>query len=129
MVKFVFILLVISGISKAIMDKINFHYGKSVFRKKNAMFWHPVVSSQNKYKDGIKKRGPKFFGSTTFLVWTTDAWHLFGMIRGITFASVFLLLGLDGAPWWMVLLAYALDKVIFEVYFKWFFNLEDNGKG
>ncbi len=23
---------------------------------------------------------PKFFGSTTFLAWTTDAWHLFDTI-------------------------------------------------
>ncbi len=41
----------------------------------------PYVSWVNKWKNGDPKQGEKFFGSSTFLVWTTDGWHavkLFG---------------------------------------------------
>ena len=77
----------IAGISKAIMDKLQFHYHKSIFKfnpvKFNQQFWDPLISWQNKYKaDSMTE--PKFYGSTTFLVALTDAWHLFQMIMIFT---------------------------------------------
>ena len=51
-----YLLLIISGVSKAIMDKINFHYSESVFVTLNGLFWNPVYSWMNKYKEGIDKR-------------------------------------------------------------------------
>ena len=64
------------------MDTLQFHYSQSVFKKsENQLFWNPDLSWENKYKrDGegslIRPLTPKFFGSTTFLVFATDAWHL-----------------------------------------------------
>lgn len=83
-----------SSIAKAVMDKLQFAYCSSVFSRNwfASLYWNPVLSHRNKYKtvttiliiNGVAtyqiKQVPKFFGATTFLVWTTDAWHLFQMI-------------------------------------------------
>ena len=44
------------------------------------------MSWKNKYKEDEKT--PKFFGSTTFFVFLTDAWHLFKFVKN-TFNIVF----------------------------------------
>jgi hypothetical protein len=116
-----FLLLIISGVSKAVQDKVNFHFSESIFAKLNGYFWNPVYSSLNKWKDGIKKRGEKFFGSSTFLVGVTDAWHLFQTIRDTTFAIAFFLLGAC-STWWSALIGYALSRIIFQVFFKKIFT-------
>jgi len=48
--------------------------------QKKQNWFNPKISWKNKYKNNDPKQGAKFFGSTTFLVWTTDAWHFFQMI-------------------------------------------------
>lgn len=74
-------LLVFSSISNGVMDTIQFHYQGSVFDGGNDQFWNPKVSWENKYAkgpDGIQRPyKPRYFGSTTFLSFTTDGWHLF----------------------------------------------------
>jgi hypothetical protein len=112
----IILLITIAGISKAVMDKINFHYTKSIFLDMNAIFWSPKLSWMNKWKDGIEKRGPRFFGSTTFLVWTTDAWHLFGMFYAVSFA-IGISLTAKFYPLWYVIIAYTLHRVVFEIVF------------
>lgn len=121
MVVLAFILLILSGVSKAVMDKTNFHYHVSIFNSWNPLFWNPELSWRNKYKKGLKGEGPKFFGSTTFLVWTTDAWHLFSFIYGILFATGFLLIG-RYATLWMFIPAYITVRVVFELVFKYVFS-------
>jgi hypothetical protein len=66
---------ILSGISKAIMDLSE--EGKL---KGNPIFWHKSKSWQNKWKNGDKMLGEKFWLSSTFFVAQTDAWHLFGTI-------------------------------------------------
>ena len=84
----ILILFTFSGIFEAIMDKIQFHYNKSIFPK-NSLFWNPELSWKNKYKDDLKT--PKFFGSTTFFVIFTDAWHLLKYIMILAIAISVLL--------------------------------------
>ena len=67
---------VIAGISKAICDLSE--ENKLKFYKKT--FWVKSLSWQNKWKNGDKKQGEKFWLSSTFFVAQTDAWHLFGTI-------------------------------------------------
>lgn len=73
------ILIAIGGVSMAIMWTLYFHFSTSVF-KNLGKWWNPELSSNNKYKNGDPKQGPKFFLSTTLLAWTTDAFHFFQMI-------------------------------------------------
>lgn len=69
------ILIVISAIANAIMDKISFHHSTSIF-KDWSNWWNPKESWKYKWKNGNKAEGEKFWLSSTWLVWTTDAWHL-----------------------------------------------------
>jgi len=68
------------------MDKLNFHYGCSIFgRNKKTfpeLFWNSEVSWKNKYKCGDIGT-PKFLGSTTIFVFCTDGWHLFKFFRNV----------------------------------------------
>lgn len=78
----VVLLVILAAICKAIRDTIDFHYDDSLFVKcKNQQWWNPAISWKNKYKEDLKT--PKFFGSTTFLVYTTDAWHCFDFLNMI----------------------------------------------
>lgn len=84
------IFVIISGISEAVMDKIQFHWHKTIFsinpNRYKPLFWNPELSWANKYKD-TQTLEPKFKGSTTIFVFTTDAWHLFKFFKN---TSIFL---------------------------------------
>ena len=120
----IFSLLFIAGVSKAVMDKINFHFEKSIFVKLNGLFWNPVYSWTNKYKGGVYTWGPRFWGSTTFFVSFTDAWHLFQMIYGFTFASGFVLLGMF-STWWIAVIGYVFHRIVFEIFFDKIFTFKN----
>lgn len=108
-----------AGMAEAVMDTLQFKFYTSVFRKYNGYFWNPDFSWQNKWKQGDPKFGPKFFGSSTFLVWTTDAWHLFKWIRNrmIDFAVYFLIADISYALIWVI--GFALVRsFFFEEWFK-----------
>lgn len=81
----IIVLLSIASIAKSIMDTINFRFEISVFskikNKKQKNWWDQKESWKNKYKDRDSRKGPAFWGSTTFFVWITDAWHFFQMIN------------------------------------------------
>ncbi len=81
---------VIAGISKAICDLSE--ENKLKFYKKT--FWVKSLSWQNKWKNGDKKQGEKFFGSSRWFVMLTDAWHLFGVLFRTTFAKAYICVGL-----------------------------------
>jgi len=74
-----FISFTLFSICLAIMDNIQFHYYKSIFNRNGFCdYWfNPLTSWTNKYKDGNKEKGAKFFLSTTLLVFLTDGWHFF----------------------------------------------------
>lgn len=69
----------VSGMLDGTIETISYHYEtgfKPRFPNINDKFWNPALSWKNKYKDGNPALGPKFMGSTTLFVSTTDAYHL-----------------------------------------------------
>ena len=74
---FIVVTIFIFGISKAICDVSECCFNNSKLAKLNPLFWDKHKSWKNKWKGGVAANGEKFFGSSTFLVWITDAWHLF----------------------------------------------------
>lgn len=72
-------LIIICFAAYSVMYTLQFHYITSIFKDLPICWWSPALSWVNKYKSK-DNRTPKFFGSTTFLVWTTDAFHLFQFI-------------------------------------------------
>jgi hypothetical protein len=96
-----YVSIVISAMSEAAMDTLQFHYDKSIFNqaKYNQTFWNPIISWKNKWKDDTYKT-EKFMGSTTIFVFVTDAWHLLKFIK-----NSFIFIGLP-------LIAISLDNII-----------------
>lgn len=86
-------LLLLSWAASAVMDKIQFHHGESIFRSiKNRfwyIFWNPKYSWMNKWQknsdgtivriNGIKQE--RFWGSSRWFVFVTDGWHLMQFVR------------------------------------------------
>ena len=61
------------------MDMMFNMYTSSVFTKLGKWF-NPYESWVLKWKNKDEAQGEKFFGSSTFLVWVTDGWHLLKML-------------------------------------------------
>lgn len=79
-----------SGIFKAICDLSE----EADIKFKPVIFWVKDQSWKNKWKNGDKKQGEKFFGSSRWFVLFTDAWHLFGLLFRISFIVTFVSIGM-----------------------------------
>jgi hypothetical protein len=71
------VLMFLAGAADGLNQVVSYKYFafKKAFPGANNIFWSPQLSFRNKYKNRDPAQGEKFFGSTTFLVWTTDAYH------------------------------------------------------
>lgn len=85
------LLVMISGFANANMDIVAHKYSRSIYADKNENFYNPNKSWVNKWKldeNGDPIPGEeRFFGSSTFLVATTDFWHLMQMLMLFCFMS------------------------------------------
>jgi hypothetical protein len=70
------VMLLCSAITKSIMDTISFTFASSKL-KNLGKWWNPAISWKNKWKNGDPTQGERFFGSSTFFVSLTNAWHFF----------------------------------------------------
>jgi hypothetical protein len=109
-----------SGVSEAVMDKLQFHYDKSIFsnEKYKQTFWNPNLSWVNKWKDS-SAREEKFSGSSTLFVFTTDAWHLFKFFKN---TLIFIGLPLIAVGPMNFILAAAIARVLYGIVFTIFFD-------
>jgi hypothetical protein len=87
-----FLLLILAGIFKSLMDTINFHYDTSIltpiFNKWRNWFYIPD-SSNNKYTWFPKSRILTWLISNP-LVFITDAWHFFKCVFLFVYHLVYL---------------------------------------
>lgn len=125
------ILISLAGLSNAAMDKMQFHYSKSIFPKdqdlllgKSEQFWNPTLSWRNKYKDNDPTKGMKFPMSTGALVFLTDGWHLmqFFMLTFFQLAVTIPLIRLWKLNRWYAILAVLPAKFLFSAVFVLFFH-------
>lgn len=109
-----FLLITFAAVSESIMDKIQFHYDKSIFKnsKYNQLFWNPIESWKNKWKEDLKTE--KFIGSSTLFVFTTDAWHLFKFFRN---TSLFIGLPLIVIGDMNIILSVVIGRVLYGLTF------------
>ena len=119
--------MIFAGMFNAIMDTLSSHYGVSIFSKypKYEQFLNPQKSWLNKYKNNNPDLGPKFFGSTTFLVWTTDLWHLSKMIMivSMVIGTVFYTpIIITGYMFWDLLINLGLVYIPFGLSFNLFWD-------
>lgn len=106
---------IVSGFSKAICDLSE--EGKL---KGDSSYWHKNKSWKNKWKNGDKKQGEKFLGSSTIFVLFTDAWHLFGLLERIGFIVSYITIGMliTISDWyWFMLSNYLFSMMIFHLFY------------
>jgi len=74
------------------------------FPNANMDYWNPELSWPNKYKNGDPAQGPAYFGSTTFLAWTTDGYHLARTVRTTSvMVGILLTPDIKGQKWYIYL--------------------------
>lgn len=106
---------ILSGFSKAICDLSE--EGKL---KGDSSYWHKNKSWGNKWKNGDKKQGEKFWLSSRQLVWLVDAWHLFGLLERIGFIVSYITIGIliTISDWyWFMLSNYLFSMMIFHLFY------------
>ncbi|NPV12666.1 MAG: hypothetical protein HPY57_12845 [Ignavibacteria bacterium] len=108
------IFISLAGIARGIREVIQFKYNdfKETFPNINDNWWNPRISWKNKYKDNNPSKGPKFFLSTTSLVFITDAYHFLATLSHFLIAisiSYFafcltnhIIYSTTGIIWWIV---------------------------
>ena len=114
------LLIFFAGASEAIMDKLQFHFDKSIFSNKDKykqLFWNPIESWKNKWKEDLKTE--KFIGSSTIFVFTTDAWHLFKFIKN---TCLFIGLPLLFMGELNIILSMVIARIIYGLVFTIFFD-------
>ncbi len=118
------IFIILAAICKAVMDKIQFHFSKSIFKDNKDIWWNPQISWKNKWKNGDPNQGESFFGSSTFLVFVTDAWHFFQFLflsfifLGVVFYSTMI-------SWYLDFFIYHIAfGIVFELFFSKIFKKE-----
>ena len=115
----------LAAICNAVMDTLTHHYDTSIFKNmKKQKWWNPAVSWTNKYTDIVSYKKPRYFGSTTFLVWTTDAWHFFQfmMLNFVILSGVIMMNCVTDVLWWENIIIFALLKVVWGVCFELFYK-------
>lgn len=101
----------LGGVANGYHETILNHYPqfKKVHPNANDQYWNPQISWLNKYED-FDKYGKReaYFGSTTFLAWTTDAYHLSSVISNTSLigATCIITIG-EKRKWW----EYGIDIV------------------
>jgi len=116
----IYLLVFISGVAKAVMDTLQFHYSKSIFINRNEQFWNPLLSWKAKYINNNPVEGrKKWFNIITIPVFKSDAWHLFQSIFLTTlFASIVIYKPIT--EW--VLLDFVILRSVFGLAFVLFYN-------
>jgi hypothetical protein len=112
-------LLSLSGISKAVQDKISYHWDKSIFQGLKASWWNPEKSWENKWKWFPNSKILTYLISNQFVA-ITDAWHFFGLIRNISLFAAGVVLPLE----WYSLLFYLVFATVFHFFFTYFFSIK-----
>ena len=112
-------LITLAAIFNSLMDIVSFHYNSSIFLNypKLRQFFDVRLSWKNKYKNGDPEQGRKFFGSTTFLVWLTDGWHLFKCAMLMCFAVAIVYYKPLINPILDIFMFYVWFGIVFELFF------------
>lgn len=109
-----------AGLFDGVKDALAHKYGRTVFNHWgwNDQFWNPDESWKNKYKNYPDDRSAKYFGSKTFLVGTTDAWHLAQTLELTSFTFSIMLYESPGkGKFWTKVLDFTLLKLAFSAGF------------
>lgn len=107
------VFIIFTAIFKSIQDALS--QKKLVIKSA----WWNENSWKMKWKGGDIEKGEAFLGSSTVLVWVTDAWHFFGMLRNVSMILA-IVLYVPVWSWWLDgLVMWVLHNVVFEACYRW----------
>ena len=119
---FTLLMLMLAASLNAVMDKLQFHYDKSVFAplKSHQQWLDPRLSWRNKWRNGDPAQSEAFPLSCTSFVGVTDAWHCAkGLwIDCILMAIIGPFTALVRLRWWKWLLIFLGAKIFYGVFFE-----------
>lgn len=109
-------LCVLAGLLRALHDTLTHEPGGGKPAGWGA-FWNSQISWRFKYRDADPALGPRFPGSTTWLVAFTDGWHLsnllsWGAMGGAVVVATW-------CSWEWAAAGVVAGKVIFEPVYQW----------
>ena len=114
----------VAGIADGGAESLKFHYDQVDARfNLNDSYWNPAVSWRNKYSRGLSTMGPKFPGSTTYLVWTTDGYHMLRSVRNMTITGAIVLHPWSKKKWYWYVLELVGHAVVYNLGFTIGYNL------
>lgn len=103
------ILVTLAGVVKAFMDAAA--HGKI----KGSDWWNEDLSWNNKWKNGDKKQGEAFIGSSTVFVFLTSGWHLLQFVfLNLIISALVLYKPIVGSVWDFLILSAAL-RIPFQI--------------
>lgn len=95
----------VGGAANGLHETIYHHYPQFKAKHPNAndQFWNPQISWKNKYEDfDAGLTGERYFGSKTFLAWTTDAKHLLSVTSNTSMVGATLVITIgEKKKWWV----------------------------
>ncbi len=102
-------------------------FAKKLYSKEslnNLYYLNPKYSQINKYKNKDIKQGPKYFGSTTFLVQTTDLQHLSQSVflNFLFFGNAILFYSIAYLSFQKILIIIILTKILYTIVFELFYS-------
>lgn len=116
----------VAGMSDGVNQALQFRYSgfKRVFPKANDRWYDPSISWRNKYKNGDPSQGAKYFGSTTFFVGLTDAYHATRTVsNSFNAAAVVFSVSDNKKKWWVYLLEIGAYWIINRIGFSIVYNI------
>ena len=114
----------IGGFADGGAEALKWHYDQVDARLNlNDQYWNPQVSYRNKYAGGITANGAKFPGSTTYLVWTTDGYHMMRMVRNVSITGAIIFHPYQKKKWHKYLIDFVGHMVVYQAGFALSYNL------
>lgn len=102
----------LGGAFEGSAETLKFHYWRfeKRFPKANDAYWDPNKSWENKYK-------VNYPGSQTYLVWTTDGYHMTRMVRNAAFMTAIVIRKKERKKWYWYLAEGAGHLVAYQIGF------------
>lgn len=115
----------LSGGFDGTAETVKSHYSsfKRTFPNADPAYWDMEVSWVNKYKNGDPNQGPKYLGSTTFLVWTTDGYHFTRFGKNTMMLTTLVIHPREKKKFKHYLLDIAIHTVAYQIGFHTTYNL------
>lgn len=112
-----FLIIALFAAAQASVEKLKFHYYKSVFVDLNPAFWDPSISWKRKYRDKfwLFKKLPWL--NDTVLVWITDGYHILRLISILIFISGLIFVQIINFKLIAIPLFFIAYGAIFELFF------------